>query len=171
MNNFKLLNDIEHAIENGDAKLVVSLIGHDHDVLNAITLFGSWLHIAAQHGQLPIAKWLADAGLDLDLPGGILGGSAINTASSEGHINIVEFLLSRGAKLDISDPERNPLFAAIYGGHIEIVKLLLDHGLDPHVTYDSPLRGGRMDAISFARERGQTGIANYLAKRTQATQL
>lgn len=35
-----------------------------------------------------------------------------------------------GAELDISEPERNPLFAAIYGGHKLIDDILLSRGVD-----------------------------------------
>lgn len=53
----------------------------------------------------------------------------VNTeAASDGHIEIVKLLLLSGAELDVSEPERNPLIGAIYGGHLDIVKLLVEHG-------------------------------------------
>jgi len=39
---------------------------------------------------------------------------------------VVEYLLSQEAILDISEPTRNPLFGAIYGGHSAIAKLLMN---------------------------------------------
>lgn len=65
--------------------------------------------------------------------------------------------------MDVSDPERNPLFGAIYGGHIEIVRLLIDQGIDTHVKYTGKSMKN-MDALAFARERGQMDIAALLAE-------
>jgi ankyrin repeat protein len=128
------------------------------------TPFGPWLHVAASFGNLEVVKRLIAAGVEVNRRGGTFEGNALNHAASGGHTEVVRYLLDCGSELDVSEPERNPLFSAIYGGHMEVVKLLLDRGLDPHVTYHSPRRGGNMDALSFARERGRTPIANFLAQ-------
>jgi len=73
----------------------------------------------------------------------------------------VQKLLEAGASLDTSEPERNPLFSAIYGGHIELVKLLVKSGIDYRVFYTGEYMK-EMDAIAFAQERGQTEIGSYL---------
>lgn len=69
--------------------------------------------------------------------------------------------MSRGAELDISEPDRNPLFAAIYGGHKDIVKFLLDSGIYASVRYTGD-NIKNMDAYDFAIERGQKEIAEML---------
>jgi uncharacterized protein len=103
-----------------------------------------------------------NAGVAVSQRSGILGGTAINLAASKGHIEVVQYLLSAGAELDVSEPQRNPLFAAIYGGHLETVRLLIQAGIDWHVKYTGEHVKG-MDALAFTRERGQRDIASYFA--------
>lgn len=154
---------IRAAIKQGDVEEVVSLIGSDKSRLQMMTPFGTWLHVAASHGKLEIVKRLVAMGAYVNTCGGIEGGGPLNEAASEGHLDVVQYLLSCGAELDVSEPERNPLFGAIYGGHADIAKLLLESGIDTRVKYTGDRMKG-MDALAFARERGQTGIAKLLAR-------
>ena len=73
----------------------------------------------------------------------------------------MKLLLQTGATLDTSEPERNPLFSAIYGGHAELVALLVEHGIDHKVSYTG-LRKTEKDGAAYARERGQLAIAAFL---------
>lgn len=125
------------------------------------TPFGTWLHVSASAGSWRVTEYLLSIGLDSNARGGTFGGSAINVAAGGGHIHIVVKLLESGAILDTSEPERNPLFSAIYGGRIDIVKLLVERGIDKGIKY-SGSRMTNMDALRFAIERGQTAIADYL---------
>ncbi|MEK4628219.1 suppressor of fused domain protein [Solibacillus sp. FSL R7-0682] len=161
MGNIELIKEIRTAIKQNNVERVVELIGSDMELMNMVTTFGTWLHVAATHGKLEIVKRLIDLGADINKRGGVFGGGAINVAASEGHIDIVRCLLSNGAEIDVSEPERNPLFAAIRGGHIDIVKLLIENGIDIHVTYTGESMKN-MDALAFAHERGQKEIANLL---------
>lgn len=81
MDKMQISKEICSAIKGGN--LVVELIDGNVEVLNMITPFGTWLHVAA----------------------------------SKGYIEIVRYLVSCGAELDISDPIRNPLFGAISNGY------------------------------------------------------
>src|SRR5262249_7659824 len=94
--------------------------------------------------------------------GGIFDAAPLNLAASKGFIDIVLYLLNSGAEMDTSEPQRNPLFAAIHGGHAEIVKLLLEGGIDKTVKYTGESMRN-MDARACALERGQTEIARLLA--------
>ncbi|MHC5325370.1 ankyrin repeat domain-containing protein [Priestia megaterium] len=72
-----------------------------------------------------------------------------------GNLNIAEYLINQNVEIDTSEPDRNPLFAAIYGGHFEIVKLLIENNIDISILFS----GDNMkdtDAYAFAIERGQT---------------
>lgn len=159
-----LAKEIRSAIKNGKIEMVENLIGDNADILNIMTVFGTWLHVAASHGQLEIAKLLIKLGADVNKKGGVFGGSALIEAVSDGHIEIVKLLLLSGAELDVSEPERNPLFGAIYGGHLDIVKLLVEHGIDIKVIYNGTSMRN-MDAIAFAIERGQNEIADLLKNK------
>jgi uncharacterized protein len=152
---------IREAIIQGDSEVAISLLGSDNEVLNMMTPFGTWLHVAAANGNFDVLQWLIDIGQNINACGGITEGSPINEAAAEGHPAIVKYLLSRGALLDISEPEKNPLFSTIHGGHLDIVKLLLEAGIDAKVKYSSESMND-MGALEFAKERGQSEIVEYL---------
>jgi ankyrin repeat protein len=154
--------EVRQAIREGATEKAWGLLGTDSEVRNMVTPFGTWLHAAADFGNLTLAQRLVNLGADVNQRSGIFGGAAINMAASKGHTEMVRYLLSEGAELDVGEPERNPLFSAIYGGHLEIVRLLVEAGIDWRVKYTGENMKG-MDALAFARERGQGDIAAYLA--------
>jgi uncharacterized protein len=153
--------EIFNAIEVNDYAKVKTALNRNKMLINMITPFGTWLHVACIEGQIEIVKLLVQLGLDINIEAGTFNAGAINRAASEGHYDIVRYLLTCGAKMDISEPDRNPLFAAIYGGHKDIVKLLLDSGIDASVRYTGDYMKN-MDAYDFAIERGQKEIAEML---------
>lgn len=63
--------------------------------------------------------------------------------------------------MDIEEPVRNPLFAAIYAGSKSVVELLVERGAEYKIRYYGDSMKG-MDACDFAIERGQLEIAEYL---------
>lgn len=141
---------------------MASLIGDSKEWLHKVTSSGTWLHSASAYGRINVAKRLIAMGADIDAKEKFAGASPIDRAASAGQLEMVKYLVSAGAKFDTSEPERNPLFAAIYGGHLEVVKFLIGAGIDPFVSYSGKVVKN-MDALAFARERGQKEIANYLA--------
>lgn len=153
---------LSKAIRAGNTDEVLSMFQSDLTLLDMITPFGSWLHVAASRGRLEIVRWLVDMGADVNLRAGTFDGAPINLAAANGHEDIVRLLLEVGAKLDVSEPERNPLFSAVYGGHIAIVRLLIEAGIDPSIRYTGKSMKN-MDAKAFALERGQLDIATFLA--------
>jgi ankyrin repeat protein len=163
MEDKQVATEIRIAIKQGDKQNVASLIGSNKHIRDMSTPFGTWLHIAAAHGKMEIARLLIDLGANVNANGGIANGSALNLAASSGNLEIVKCLLVAGATLDVSEPERNPLFSAIYGGHFETVKFLIEAGIDFRASYTGASMCN-MNALAFARERGQTEIADYLAK-------
>lgn len=64
--------------------------------------------------------------------------------------------------MDTSASVRNPLFAAIVGQSQEVVRLLLDRGIDASVRYNSNTMID-MDATAFALWRGETELARIIA--------
>lgn len=88
------------------------------------------LAIAAQCGSLGAVKCLLRAGADPNAQDR-WGQSPLILACSEGHANIVKFLLDTASKLDLearTDDGRTPLMWASDKGHLEIVKLLVSRG-------------------------------------------
>lgn len=152
---------IFRASMDGDAKTVIALIGNSASRLHTNTPFGTPLHMAASRGDLVLTKTLVALGADINRRGGTFGGAPINVAASDGRLEVVRFLIERGAELDTTEPERNPLFSAIHGGHIDIVKLLLAAGLDASIRYTGQYMTN-MGALEFAIERGQREIVGIL---------
>ncbi|MEK5214186.1 MULTISPECIES: ankyrin repeat domain-containing protein [Psychrobacillus] len=155
---------IRNAIKLGDIIGVKKLIGSDTEVLNTMTAFGTWLHVAAKNGQLEIVQYLIQKGIDIDVKGGTFDASALNLAAGSGYIEIVKYLIEAGAELDVTLAKRNPLFGAIYGGHKEVVEFLVEKGIDISIRYTGETIKN-MNAYEYAREFGQTEIAEYLKQK------
>lgn len=157
------LKEIYDAIKEWDDEKVKFLLAEEKNLINAMTPFGTLLHVASSMGNNIIIEYLVMHGADINAKGGVLGGSALNEAASEGNVEVVKYLISRGATMDTSEPERNPLFSSIYGGHVEVAKILISNGIDVTVLYTGDSMKG-MDALAFSIERGQKDIAALLSK-------
>ncbi|MFS0765690.1 MULTISPECIES: suppressor of fused domain protein [Peribacillus] len=164
MDNKQVAKEIRSAIKKGNIEKVVALIGSNAELLNMMTPFGTWLHVAASRGELNIVKKLIELGSNINVLGGVYGGGALNEAASAGHIDIVRYLLSCEADMDVSEPERNPLLGTISNGHVDIAKLLIESGIDTGVKYSGASKKD-MDALTFAREQGQEEIVKLLEKQ------
>lgn len=164
MDNKEKAIKIYDLIKNGDIEQAKEIIITDKSLLDFVTPFGTWLHVAARAGKLDMIKFLVESGMDININEGVPKSATIAHAASEGEISIVEYLFDNGAILDVSDPNRNPLFSAIYGGHLDIVKYLVQNGIDITVKYTGDTMKD-MGAYEFAIERGQTEIAEYLKQK------
>ena len=158
---------IREAIRAGDDATAEALLAAQPGIHAAATVFGTWMHIAASHGRLRVVELLTHAGADVNARGEITGGTPLNLAAAHGHRAVVEYLLSHGAELETREPEVNPLFSAIHGGHGEIVRLLLKRGIDASVSYTGSSMAN-MAAAAFALERGHQDFAHLIETHRQA---
>lgn len=157
-NDYKI---IKSSIKKGEIIEIKKILEEKPDLINEITPFGSWLQIAAMYGQFEIAQYLIDKNIDINKCGGVLDGGPLAEACSKGHLNIIKLLLEKGANIDVSTSSANPLFAAIYNGHFDVVKFLVEKGIDIKATYEiGDIK--ECGAYEYARQYGQTEIANYL---------
>lgn len=161
----KMLNKtIRDAIKIGDINEVKHLIDDNPESLHLITPFGTWLHVAAKKGHFEIVEYLVQKGIDVNTKGDIFDASPLRLAAGAGHLEIVKYLIENGAELDVSLAKRNPLFGAIYGGHKEVVEFLVEKGIDISIRYTGESIKN-MDAYEYARQFGQTEIAEYLKQK------
>lgn len=156
--------EIRTAVKRDQLNSVKDLLEKEPEMLTWITPFGSWLHIAAAHGNLDIIRYLIDVGMDINIQGGTFSTNALERAAAKGNLKIAEYLINKNIEFDISEPDRNPLFAAIYGGHLDVVKLLVNNNFDISIKYSGD-NMENMDAHAFAVERGQIEIAEYLRSK------
>jgi len=88
------------------------------------------LTIAAGKGDLAKVKALLEQGANINGSSGASAGSnPLWTAVTEGRVNVVQYLLEKGA-LQIP----NMLFDAAASGDVGIVKILIRHGADVNYT-------------------------------------
>ena len=164
MDNKVLIQEMRQAIKKNDLETVKNLIEQNKELLKVETVFGTFLHDAALFGVYDIAKFFIDCGIDINKKSGLRKSSAIASAASEGHLDIVKLLFENGAVLDVSTPEGNPLLAAIPDNNIEVAKFLIDHGIDITAKYDIG-EIENCDAMEYARQYGRTEIYNYLKEK------
>ncbi|WP_335912648.1 ankyrin repeat domain-containing protein [Shewanella indica] len=139
----------------------IDLLQMNSELVRLQTPLGSLLHIAADNDDLELCQALVKLGADIDSRDSISGSSPIHRAASNGNEDIVNYFIGVGAKLDISEPDRNPLFTAIHYGHLHIVKRLVKAGIDTRIRYTGQTMKD-MGALEFAHEWGRTDIADYI---------
>ncbi|RDW83332.1 hypothetical protein BP5796_04823 [Coleophoma crateriformis] len=96
------------------------------------------------HGSTPLARACSIGNLeqakqrlqerpdDLNMPD-YSGNTPLQSASLKGHDHIVAFLLNAGCVIDsVNEAQDTPLLDAVDNDHLEVVKLLLQAGANPH---------------------------------------
>ena len=162
----EIFKEMRAAVISGELGTVKEMLAQHEGLAEDTSVFGTWLHVAAKHGQMEIVKYLLDIGMDVNAKGDLLGGNALTSAAFGGNLEIVKFLYCQGAELDVSRSESNPLFCAIPDGHVEIAKFLIDAGIDLSASY--PV--GQLEecnAYEWARQWGQTEIKNYIGAKME----
>ena len=84
---------------------------------------------AAEQGNLDVVKELLQENPRLVTAADDGGYSLLHKAAYNGHLDIVEYLISQGVNIDAASASGStPLHGAAFYGHIETVRLLLDRG-------------------------------------------
>ncbi|KAI8373318.1 ankyrin repeat-containing domain protein [Blakeslea trispora] len=119
------------------------------------------LWIAAGDGQFDRVRELVEEGQSVDSHDEF-GYTAMHAAVSYNQYEIVEYLIEKGANVNIEDAEKDtPLYVA---ETVKMAQLLLDHGADPKHTNEE----GYTPAMT-ALEEGWEEVAEFLAGITQET--
>lgn len=157
---------IRQLIKSGNLAELKVLFKDNQELINAETAFGTWLEVASAQGQMEIVKFFIGAGIDVNKSVGVTNGSPIESASFRGYLNIVKILYESGARLDVSDFDRNLLFAAINNNHFDVVRFLVEKGIDLSASYAIGDLDA-CDAYEYARQYGRTEIAEYLKEQME----
>ncbi|WP_419420461.1 ankyrin repeat domain-containing protein [Legionella sp. D16C41] len=149
------------AVKNGHVNIVQMLLNKGANPNIAIQGGMTPLHVAAEAGQDEIVKMLLLA-KDIDINvSNEKNVTPLFWAIENGHVNIVQMLLNKGANPNIAfQGSVTPLHWAAIKGHVDIVQMLLDNGADPTVA--TP-KGAT--PLHFAAEAGHDEIVKmFLAK-------
>ncbi len=124
------------------------------------------LLFAARHGDIHSARWLLEAGADVNDTGAD-GNSALVLATMSGHERLAQYLLERGADPDASGAGYTALHAAVLRAQPDLITSLLDHRADVNVPLakSTPVPRWTYQHIFVRRETGATPLflaAKYL---------
>jgi ankyrin repeat protein len=117
------------AIRDKSLKVTDLLLANPSIDVNLTNVSGeNALMLAAFDGQLALVKTLV---VDKKAAVNKLGWSPIHYAATNGHLEIVQFLMANGAQINALSPsETTPLMMSIGSGNELLIKYLLDNGAD-----------------------------------------
>jgi len=121
------ISPLSTAVWKGHTNIVRLLLdaGANTEVGAGKDAYGTPLHQACYRGNLELVTLLLNRGANLHAVDNTAE-TPICFAAGEGHLDVVRYLLERGA-----DPTKgDPLFRAVNAGHIEVAKRLLDAGAE-----------------------------------------
>lgn len=120
---------LELAVSRGDRRLAQNLVG-------AGAAIGDSLHEAFRRGHKEMVNGLLENGESVGAKNAknAYGRTLLHTAAINGNLEMVQFLLLKGADMDTSDDDkRTPLFTAVECGAMPVVRALLTSGADINV--------------------------------------
>jgi len=111
------------ASSNGSFEIVKFLVKSGVDLnVTADSCNESALSMACDDGHIDIVKFLIESKCDVN------GADCVRNASSSGHVNILRFLIKSGA--NVNDVANEPLTPSVKKGHFDIVKILVNSGIE-----------------------------------------
>ena len=125
----------ENAVAHGHIKLIDVLLEHGASVNEKGASGDMPLHHACMDDNVKVAGYLIEKGADVNPKD---SHSPLQIASYRGHLDMVEFLLSKGANPNHKDPKGQTAFLiACYQGNLPVVKVLLEGGADINTCSNS----------------------------------
>ena len=120
------------------------------------------LHMACKNGQLSLIKNLLKSKVDINSMNAE-GLSPLHLAVIEGHIELTNLLINKGANIEMKDLKwgSSPLLYACQNGRTKILKMLLEKGADINAKCN---KGGTF-AIHFAAQSGKSDLIDFLLQR------
>lgn len=87
---------------------------------------------SAQNGDIDKVKQAcSEPGFDINAVAGAGGRQLIHCAADYGQVEVLLYLISKGANVNaVDDHGLSPLLNAVFEGHTDAVKLLIENGAD-----------------------------------------
>jgi ankyrin repeat protein len=140
--------------EMGKALLLASVAGNILDVcrlinrgadvdyvvmVEGVDRTGTPLTEAADMGHADAVRVLISRNADVNKPEPFDGCTALHKSAQEGHVPVMQLLISKGARTDVREKlGKTPLHQAAFYGQQEAAICLLDHGSDVSPSCQSP---------------------------------
>lgn len=154
------LVEIMDLASNADANALRAFLAENPARVHTNMLsYGTPINYTVLYGDLACVKCLVEFGADINATND--GSSVLNDAVSGNDIEIVDYLLRRGARHDPTISADNLYVAAIVQSNADMVRFLLSKGIDPNVIMTRQ-NGELRTAYAFAVEEGETEIAGIL---------
>ena len=113
---------------------------------------------ACERGDLAQVTVFFAQGAQVNDPG---GDPPLIAAANRGHLAVVEWLLEKGADVNIVNSSKSTaLMCAAYGGHTQCIAVLMQHGADVGLVNNH----GKT-AMQYARDNSRTDAIRALEKR------
>lgn len=161
INDIPTVKNFRTAMKNADIKTIKMILKENSELVRLTTVFGTFLHDAADYGNIEVIRTLIEYGADINKNETIHECRPLACAAEKGHLEVVKYLYSKGAEFDVSTLLRNPLFKAIDGDHIDVVKFLIARGINLDIKYDT-YAFGEIDALMYAKSYRKEGIYDYI---------
>lgn len=119
------------ALNSEDTNCIRQIVSANPSILEegwSGPLSPSYLHLAARKGLLRVCETLVDLGIDVDVVAPNWGDLVpLEDAATSGHIELVEWLLERGAAVDgLPTSASTPLMGAAIEGRLAVAARLLE---------------------------------------------
>jgi ankyrin repeat protein len=115
---------------------------------------------AVVDGNIPVVKKYLDAGI-MKVNDVFFGWAPVLSATEKGQVEMVKFLVERGANINYQHPitKLTPVATAAYDANNELLEWLLQHGGNPNIQ----MRGG-ISVLRVTRDEGRKATADILIK-------
>lgn len=130
-------------------QLLIQIAVHSRSEVNY-----EMLQEAAIHNQQAVIQILLDDGVNINTRGRSRT-CALFLAASQGCVSMVRFLLDHGANASLYDDvigepvQGEPVQGAAQGGHLEVVKILLEHGANPIGAFEDAVEEGQARLVEW----------------------
>lgn len=120
------------------------------------------LHLAIEERKKKVFEYLLDAGVNPNVRDDQFEKTPLHLAASEGYADFVKFLLEHGADRTVKDGHGlSPLLQAVFRGHLEATRVLVEAGLDVH---DVPEHHGTLLGVAVSHSRNEK-LTEYLIQQ------